>query len=118
MLSKVKKWMESLMVALVVVAAPVAIAGLIKLNKDIAMLHDIIHHEQRDLVNTQLVLSEVSDKVDKIILAKEDFVFWRADLKRLREQYASAYDEMQRLIELVKNAGEYCVKQGDIGCGE
>lgn len=112
MKDKIKKGIESLFVLVVVLCAPIAIAGLIKIHKELDMLHDFVYHTNDLARNVSLHL----DKVEKAFVAHEHPLPNHSH--GLDAQYAQALKEIKQLIKLVRENGEYCVKKGDIGCGQ
>ena len=123
MLSKIKKWLEGALITAYILIVPVLIGGAVYLKKQVDILHDHGYHLGEEdhrlgelLAKTRLFVNNLEPRsIDP--LAEELSQFKRDYKKHTHPEYKKLIQEMERLIKLVKENGEYCVKKGDIGCG-
>ena len=115
MVNKIKKWLEGALITAYILVVPVLIGGAVYLKKQVDILHDHGYHLSEDIRHTQLHLDKVEMRSLKP-LEQEVIRLMQHYKRHTHPEYKKAMQEIQRLIKLVKENGEYCVKKGDIGC--
>lgn len=110
MKNKLAKLLQSLIVTSFIVLQAVLLGGYIKLKKEQTMLHDALWHTQQTLSN-------------HIVYATGKLgANHTHNMPEMYKEALKAMNEMQRrvskLIDIVRKNGEYCVRKGDVGCGQ
>ena len=116
MRKKLAKFFEGLLITGFIVLQAVLLGGYIKLKQEQTLLHDALWHAHDKL---HVARAELYEHKSTNYAHGHKHTHPLPELyKKAIKDINKAYVKLNELIKVVRENGEYCVKRGDVGCGQ